>query len=100
MKGRLLLAVGIGVGYVLGSRAGRQSYESLARCAQDLWGDPRVRARVSEVEDSVKEKAPAAQDKAEQVLKAGGEKSKKVGDEVKAKITGDSAEDPMEDSHG
>lgn len=100
MKGRLLLAAGIGVGYVLGSRAGRQSYESLKRCAQDLWSDPRVRDRVSEVEDSVKEKAPAVQDKAEQALKTVGEKSKKIGDEVKTKISGDSAENPMEDSHG
>ena len=100
MKGKLLLAAGIGVGYVLGSRAGRQSYESLKQAVQDLWSDPRVQDRVSDIEDTVKEKAPVVQDKAEQALKSAGEKSKQVGGEVKSKISGDSAQDPTEDIHG
>ncbi len=100
MKGRLLLAAGIGVGFVLGSRAGRQSYEKLKGYAQDLWSDPKVQDRVSDVEDTVREKAPVVQDKAEQALKSAGEKSKRVGDEMKSKISGDSTDDPTEDSHG
>src|SRR5690606_1038127 len=65
MKGKLLLAAGIGVGFVLGSRAGRQSYETLKGYVQDLWSDPKVQDRVSDIEDTVKEKVPVVQDKAE-----------------------------------
>lgn len=100
MKGRLLLAAGIGVGFVLGSRAGRQSYETLKGYVQDLWSDPKVQDRVSDIEDTVREKAPVVQDKAEEALKSAGEKSKRVGGEMKSKISGDSAEGPTEDSHG
>lgn len=100
MKGKLLLAAGIGVGFVLGSRAGRQSYETLKGYVQDLWSDPKVQDRVSDIEDTVKEKVPVVQDKAEEALKSAGEKSKRVGGEVKSKISGDPAEGPREDIHG
>jgi len=58
MKGKILLAVGLGVGYVLGTRAGREKYDELVERAQKVWNDPRVQKQASNVSDFVKDKAP------------------------------------------
>jgi len=58
MKGKILLVVGIGVGYVLGARAGRERYEDIKRAAGKLWNDPRVQRQFDEAEGFVKDKAP------------------------------------------
>jgi len=58
MKGKILLVVGLGVGYVLGTRAGREKYDQLKARAQKLWNDPRVQKGVNQAEDFVKDKAP------------------------------------------
>ncbi|RBP67267.1 hypothetical protein DFO66_102323 [Brevibacterium sanguinis] len=103
MKGKLLLAAGIGIGYVLGARAGRQSYESLKQRAQELWNDPKVQDRVSDIQETVKEKAPVVQEQAEQALKTAGDEVKKAGGEVKSKISGGDdkpGQEPAKDLHG
>ena len=58
MKGKILLVVGIGIGYVLGTRAGREKYDQLKATAQKLWNDPRVQKQVTSAEGFVKDKAP------------------------------------------
>jgi len=58
MKGKILLVVGIGIGYVLGTRAGREKYEQMKATAQKLWNDPRVQKQVNNAEEFVKDKAP------------------------------------------
>lgn len=58
MKGKILLLVGLGVGYVLGTRAGREKYDELKATAQKFWNDPRVQKRVDDAQDFVKDKAP------------------------------------------
>jgi len=58
MKGKLLFIAGLGIGYVLGTRAGREKYEKLKTQAARLWNDPRVQKQVDAVEDYVKDKAP------------------------------------------
>ena len=58
MKGKILLVVGLGVGYLLGTRAGRERYEQIKDAASKLWNDPRVQKRVDQAEDFVKDKAP------------------------------------------
>lgn len=58
MKGKILLVVGLGIGYVLGARAGRQRYEQIRAAAEKLWNDPRVQRQVNQAEDFVKDKAP------------------------------------------
>ncbi len=58
MKGKILLLVGLGVGYVLGTRAGRQRYDELKAAAQKFWNDPRVQQRVDDAQDFVKDRAP------------------------------------------
>jgi len=58
MRGKILFAAGLAVGYVLGTRAGRERYEHLKGAVTAFWNDPRVQKRVDQVEDFVKEKAP------------------------------------------
>jgi hypothetical protein len=58
VKGKILLVVGLGVGYLLGTRAGRERYEQIKDAAGKLWNDPRVQQRVDQAEDFVKDKAP------------------------------------------
>lgn len=58
MKSKILLVVGLGIGYVLGTRAGREKYDEMKAIAQKLWNDPRVQKRVDEAQDFVKDKAP------------------------------------------
>jgi len=57
MRGKILFVTGLAVGYVLGTRAGRERYEQLKRAAQGFWNDPRVQRRVDQVEDFVRENA-------------------------------------------
>ncbi|MEW1987548.1 hypothetical protein AB0365_01435 [Brevibacterium casei] len=62
MKKRLILLAGLGVGYILGSRTGRQSYEKLKAQLQELWTDPKVQETVEKANQSIREKAPAVAD--------------------------------------
>lgn len=60
MKGKILFTAGLGIGYLLGTRAGRARYEQIKDCATKLWTDPRVQRQVDNVETFVKDKAPEA----------------------------------------
>ena len=46
MKFRSGLVIGLGIGYVLGARAGKERYEQLRRAARKVADDPRVRSAV------------------------------------------------------
>ena len=47
MKGKITLLVGGAVGYVLGSRAGRQRYEQIKSQAQTIWNNPKVQDKAT-----------------------------------------------------
>ena len=49
MKGKILFVVGLGVGYVLGTRAGRERYEQIKRAAEGVWNTPAVQQGVDTV---------------------------------------------------
>ncbi|MEI5582825.1 MULTISPECIES: YtxH domain-containing protein [unclassified Agromyces] len=49
MKGKFLFVVGLGVGYVLGTRAGRERYEQIRKAAEDVWNQPKVQEGVETV---------------------------------------------------
>ena len=51
MKGKVLFVVGLGVGYVLGTRAGRERYEQIKRAADRVWNTPAVQQGVGTVKD-------------------------------------------------
>lgn len=63
MRVKLLFIVGLGVGYVLGARAGRPRFEQIKARATEAWEDRRVQKVVSETQSFVKENAPIAQEK-------------------------------------
>jgi hypothetical protein len=46
MRGKLGLVIGLGVGYVLGTRAGRERYEQIKEKAAELWELDVVQAQV------------------------------------------------------
>jgi hypothetical protein len=58
MKGKIIFAAGLGIGYVLGTRAGRAQYEKIKKSALKVWNDPQVQKRVDQAEAYVKDKAP------------------------------------------
>jgi hypothetical protein len=60
MKGKILLVVGFGVGYVLGARAGRERYEDIKRVVGNFWSSPRVQRQLDDAEGFIKDKTPDA----------------------------------------
>jgi len=60
MNGKIALLVGLGVGYVLGTRDGRERYEQLKSMAENVWTDPRVQEKVSQATETAQEKASQA----------------------------------------
>ncbi|WP_136517858.1 MULTISPECIES: YtxH domain-containing protein [Cellulomonas] len=68
MKGKLTFLVGAGVGYLLGTRAGRQQFEKIKGWATETWQDPRVQGYVKDAEsaaaDFAKTQGGALKDKA------------------------------------
>jgi hypothetical protein len=64
MRGKILFVFGVALGYVLGTRAGRERYEQIRAGAMKVWNDPRVQEQFSTVEEFVKAKAPDVAEKA------------------------------------
>ena len=60
---KLLVLVAGGVGYVLGTKAGRERYEQIRGMATRVKDDPRVQQKASRAADLAKEKAPVVKDK-------------------------------------
>lgn len=59
MKGKIGLVVGLGVGYVLGTRAGRERYEQIKTQWLKVWHLDPVQERVDQVKDFVGQKVAA-----------------------------------------
>ena len=55
--GKLTFVVGAGLGYVLGTRAGRAQYEKIKKASSKVWDNPRVQQNVQKVESRVTELA-------------------------------------------
>nr|WP_198169665.1 hypothetical protein [Agromyces laixinhei] len=49
MKGKILFVAGLGIGYVLGTRAGRERYEQIRKAAEGVWNTPAVQQGVDSV---------------------------------------------------
>lgn len=59
MKGKIGLVVGLGVGYVLGTRAGHERYEQIKTQWLKVWHLDPVQEQVEKVKDFVGDKAAA-----------------------------------------
>jgi SLT domain-containing protein len=60
MAGKLSFIVGLGAGYVLGARSGRERYDQIAAKAEELWRNPRVQEKADQPQQVVQEKAGQA----------------------------------------
>lgn len=60
---KLLTLAAVGVGYVLGARAGRQRYESIKANFLKVKNNPTVQEKAGQVADVAKEQAPVVKDK-------------------------------------
>jgi hypothetical protein len=85
MKGKLAFVLGAGVGYVLGTRAGRAQFEKIKGWASDAWQDPRVQSTVDDLESSAarfaKDQGAALKDKAVEAVKGAVARTKGDGDD-------------------
>ncbi len=60
---KLMLVVAGGIGYVLGTKAGRQRYEQLRGTFEKVKSDPRVQEKTQQAADLAREKAPVVKEK-------------------------------------
>ena len=60
---RLVFFVGVGIGFVLGSRAGREMYNHIEAKVREMTGRPAGPDVVDQVSGAVKEHAPSAQER-------------------------------------
>ena len=51
MRGKLMFIAGIGVGYVLGTRAGRQKFDQMVAQARRFWESPTVQEAAGVVQE-------------------------------------------------
>lgn len=83
MNARILaLAFGVAVGYVLGTRAGREQYDKMKAAATKLWEDPRVAKARRDVEEYARQQAPIIRERAEAAVKAAPGVAKDVAEKV------------------
>lgn len=72
MKNKLLLGVGVAVGYVLGSRSGRAAYDKLKARAAGVWDSKPVQDKVAVATEAIKEKAPDVADQLTEAARRAG----------------------------
>jgi hypothetical protein len=73
---KLTILIAGGVGYVLGTRAGRERYEQIKGLATKVKDDPRVQEKTQQAADLAKEKAPVVKEKVQGAAASASEKVK------------------------
>lgn len=87
LRKKIGFLLGLGAGYVLGARAGRQRYEQIAAKARKVVNDPRVQAKASQAQHLAQEKAgQAGSAVTDKVKEKAGEAGSAVTDKVKEKV--------------
>lgn len=87
VRGKLTLLIGLGAGYVLGTRSGRERYDQMAAKAKQVWRDPRVQEKASQAQHVAQEKAGQAGHVAKEKV---GEAAGQAGHAVKGKFSSSS----------
>jgi hypothetical protein len=88
---KLLLLVAGGIGYVLGTRAGRERYEQIAGLATKVKNDPRVQDAAHQAAETAKAQAPMVKDKVTSAASTVADKVKPSGgsDDLEAQLNPD-----------
>jgi hypothetical protein len=60
---KLTILVAGGIGYVLGTRAGRERYDQIRGLAEQVKNNPKVQEKAHQAADAAREHAPAVKDK-------------------------------------
>lgn len=84
MVKKMTFLAGIGVGYLIGSKAGREKIMS-------LWNDPKVQDTVSQGTDWAKDKVPGLQEKVTGAAKDAASSAKDAASHAKDSVTGGSS---------
>ena len=79
---KLSFLAGLGVGYVLGAKAGQKRYNQIRKQADRVWSSGPVQSRVDTVKQTVKEQAPVVAAKL-------GDAAKSAGASAKDRVTGE-----------
>ncbi|HEV7173252.1 YtxH domain-containing protein [Pedococcus sp.] len=69
---KLSFLAGLGVGYVLGAKAGQKRYNQIRTQADRVWSSGPVQSRVDTVKQTVKEQAPVVAAKLGDAAKSAG----------------------------
>lgn len=84
MLKKAIFLVGAGVGFVLGTRAGRETYDKLRAQVTGFVNDPKVQEKVNQGTEWAKEKAPVVADKVQE----GAEKVKSAASDAASSVSG------------
>lgn len=100
---KLTLLAAVGIGYVLGTRAGRGRYEQIKQQAEKVWSNDSVQATVDKAQDTAKHTASdvghRVAETAKDVSGAVADKAKTAAHLSKEKVSGGSDTDTGADSH-
>ena len=86
--GKLKILLLIGIGYVLGAKAGRARYEQIKNRAQQFASNPTVQNAAGKAQETVRQQAPVVVDKVTTVAGAAAAKVKPGGGEHSADLPG------------
>ncbi len=73
---KLPLLIAAGIGYVLGTKAGRERYDQIRDAALKVRNDPRVQEKAQQASDLAREQAPVIKDKVAESAHAAADKVK------------------------